>query len=76
MIKEAKGLNSLTLDEQNGSLITYEIRIRKGKTMDHEVGFKFSKNIKEKSKYELADTSYVEESNFIKILRWDKGKYK
>jgi len=45
-IEEAKDLNTFNMDEMHGSLIAYEMRIGKGKSIDKEAAFKVKKKNK------------------------------
>jgi hypothetical protein len=68
-IEEMKDLNSLTMDELHGILMTYEMRTEKENPLKHESNFKDSKKMNNKENKSSDCSNYesdVEEEHFVR----------
>ena len=78
-IEEAKDLDVFSMDELQGSLTAYEMRIGKPKSSDREASFNAKNNAKEaikSDKYDSDDPDDELTANFVRKLKKGQGKYK
>jgi hypothetical protein len=78
-IEDRSDLNTLIVDQLHGIFTSYEMRTGNHKSTKNETSFKASKTKirqEKKTNDKLSDISNVEETNFIKKLQKEFGKYK
>ncbi|KAJ8645013.1 hypothetical protein MRB53_006761 [Persea americana] len=78
-IEEAKDLDVFSMDELQGSLTAYEMRIGKPKSFDREAAFNAKNKAKEIVKSDKDDSDDPDDeltANFVQKLKKGQGKYK